>query len=247
MKFENPKSFQELVGFNPPTFAGGMEETHATTVITIRFDQGVLMFADRRATMGNLIVYEKAEKIFALDDSTLIAISGSFAKSLEICRFLRHSFQYFRRTQLQEMSLEGKLNEVSRALAGNMANAMNGFGVFVPVMAAYDTKDDLFSVYTFDTAGARFEGADYAAAGSGSERIRGIFEYIADMHGPWNKRKKADVIAEGLRLLRIAAELDSATGGMQANLPMIMEITREGVQPISEKEFQTALRKIAKN
>jgi len=114
-------------------------------------------------------------------------------------------------------------------------------------MAAYDPKGDAFSVYTFDTAGARFEGADYAAAGSGSERIRGIFEYIADLHGPWNTRKKADVFAEGLRLLRIAAELDSATGGMQANLPMVMEITRQGISPVSEKEFAVALKKIVKN
>jgi len=181
-----------------------------------------------------------------LDDATLIAISGSFAKSLEICRFLRHSFQYFRRTQLQEMSLEGKLNEVSRALAGNLGNVMNGIGVFVPIMAAYDPKAETFSVYTFDTAGARFEGADYAAAGSGSERIRGIFQYVADVHGPWNKRNKADVLAEGLRLLRIAAELDSATGGMQTNLPMVMDVSKSGVNAISDKEIQAAIKKIAK-
>ena len=94
-------------------------ETHGTTVISLRFDGGVLTLADRRATAGNLIMYDRAEKVMALDDSTVVAISGAFAKSVEICRFLKHNLKYYRRVNLVEMSAEGKLAEISRALAGN--------------------------------------------------------------------------------------------------------------------------------
>src|SRR5262249_40803606 len=150
-----------------------------------------------------------AQKIFALDDSTVVAISGAFARSVEVCRFLQHSFKYYRRIVLHEISLEGKLMEISRALAGNAPMAMQGIGVFLPIVAAYDKKRNEFGVYFFDGAGARFQNGAYACAGSGSERIRGVFEYLARTKGPWQDRKLDDVLTDGLQMLDIAADLDS--------------------------------------
>lgn len=230
--FDRPaRSFTELVDFKLPS-AGVLEETHATTVIALRYDEGALMLADRRATMGNLIMYEQAEKILPLDRTALIAISGSYARSLEVCRFLSHSFKFYERLHLSPMSAEGKLMEISRALAGNLPAAMQGVGVFLPILAIYDPKRDDFGLYFFDTAGARFQNAAYACAGSGSERIRGIFEYGARTKGAWHTRKFDDVLLEGLRMLDIAAELDSATGGFRKALPAAMQLTRDGVQAI---------------
>lgn len=242
MKIDAPKSFAELVGFS---FPGVSEtETHGTTVLSIRYDKGVLTFADRRATMGNLIMVDDAEKVFALDDATVIAISGSFARSIEICRLLKHSFKYFRRMHLQDMSLDGKLQEISRALSNNLPMAMNGVGVFIPIVAAYDARRRTLGVHTFDTAGARFSRGDYAAAGSGSERIRGIFEYIQDQQGPWRKLSRDKVLTEGLRLLKIAAELDSATGGFAVHPPIVRDLTAEGAPALEASEIKAAIKKL---
>ena len=120
------RSFADLVGFPAclgPALPG---ETHGTTVIALRFDQGVLVLADRRATAGNLIMYDQAEKVLPLDDHTVVGISGAYGRSLEVCRFLRHSFKFYARMHLQELSFEGKLMEISRALAANQAEAMAG-------------------------------------------------------------------------------------------------------------------------
>ncbi len=57
-------------------------DTHGTTVIAVKYRDGVLNVADRRATAGMGVMYDRAEKILPLDDHTLIAISGSFAKQL---------------------------------------------------------------------------------------------------------------------------------------------------------------------
>jgi len=80
----------------------------------VKYDQGVLNVGDRRATANMAGMYDRAEKVVALDDYTLIAISGSFARSMEIIRYLKHAFKYYARTQLQEMSLDGKVTR-SRA------------------------------------------------------------------------------------------------------------------------------------
>jgi proteasome beta subunit len=215
-------------------------ETHGTTVLSLRFDGGVLTLADRRATAGNLIMYDQAEKIMALDDTTVVAISGAFARSVEVCRFLKHSFKYYRRTVLQEMSLEGKLTEISRALAGNAPMAMQGIGLFLPIVAAYDKKRDDFGVYFFDGAGARFQNGSYACAGSGSERIRGVFEYISRKKGNFETRPLEEVLEDGLQMLDIAADLDSATGGFNKTMPVTRVLDRNGNRELSDETIRKA-------
>jgi proteasome beta subunit len=214
------------------------EEAHGTTVLALRFDGGVAVLADRRATMGNLIMYEQAEKIEALDDQTVVAISGAYARSIEVCRYLKHAFKYNERLHLHEISAEGKLMEISRALAGNLQMAMQGVGVFLPIAAAYDPVRKSFGVYFFDAAGAKFLGSDYATAGSGSQHIRGIFDYLVRTKGPWPTRPQDEVLVDGLTMLDIAASLDSATGGWRQILPSVTILTAEGVRRIPEEELR---------
>ena len=247
MTATGPAEFTDLVGPLAPSYGTGMQpglETHGTTVLSLRFDGGVLTLADRRATAGNLIMYDQAEKIMALDDSTVVAISGAFAKSIEVCRFLKHSFKYYRRTVLHEMSLEGKLSEISRALAGNAPMAMQGIGLFLPIVAAYDRKKNDFGVYFFDGAGARFENGSYACAGSGSERIRGTFEYIARTKGAFETRPLDEVLRDGLMMLDIAADLDSATGGFNKTLPVTRVLDRDGNREIPAEDLLRAVREV---
>jgi proteasome beta subunit len=237
------RSFAELVGF-PSTPIESSLETHGTTVLALRYAEGVLMLADRRATAGNLIMYDQADKILPLDDFTVAAISGAYGRSVEVSRFLKHSFKYYSRMVLHEMSLEGKLMEISKALSANMINAMQGVGLFLPIVAAYDKASDSFGLYFFDGSGARFDNSDYACAGSGSERIRGVFEYLGRVKKPWSERSLADVLADGLLMLDIAADLDSATGGFTKNLPIVRVLDREGNRLIDEAELLKQAKKV---
>lgn len=234
------KSFAELVGGLPSPTGEPSHAAHGTTVLMLRYRDGVLTLADRRATMGNFIVYDHAQKVLALDESTVIAISGSFARSIEVYRFLRHSFRYYRRMYLNEMSLEGKLQEITRVLASNLPAAMQGIGVFLPILCAYDAATDQFGIYFFDGAGARFESGAYACAGSGSERIRGIFDYVTRTSEPWESRTLKDVLREGLRMLDIASDLDSATGGFNKTLPLARVLTNKGNHQLGEELVKPA-------
>ena len=201
-----PVDFAKLVGFGPSRVPVTEPETHGTTVLALRYDKGVVMLADRRATMGSLIMYDQAEKIVALDKRTLVGISGAFARSVEVCRYLQHAFKFYERRNLHEISADGKLMEISKALASNMVNIEGGSGIFLPIAATHDRRTDSFGIYFFDLAGARFQGAEYACAGSGSERIRGVFEYLARSKGPWHQRTLDEVVLDGLRMLDITSD-----------------------------------------
>ena len=73
---------------------------------------------------------------------------------------------------------------------------MVGVGVFLPIAAVYDRKKEEFGIYFFDMAGAQFKGSEYACAGSGSERIRGVFEYLSRTKGTWSERSLDDVMVD---------------------------------------------------
>jgi proteasome beta subunit len=216
-------------------------DTHGTTVIAVKYREGVLNLGDRRATANMAIMFDRAEKVIALDDYTLIAISGSFARAMEIVRYLKHAFKYYSRTQLQEMSLDGKVSEVSRAIAGNLPMALQGIGAFIPIVSAYDPRTNEGRIFFYDGMGARFETAEFGAAGSGSERIRGAFDYIIRTKGPFRDMELDDALRECLVLLDIAADLDAATGGYAKVLPVAKAITREGILEIPAERMQAVV------
>jgi len=205
---------------------------HGTTVIAVKFKGGVLNIADRRAMASNTILFEEAEKIMALDDYTLIAIAGSYARAIEAVRLLRHSFKYYERSQLQELSIEGKLNEVSRVLVSAAPELMQGAFGFLPIVSIYDLKRDEGRIFFYDALGARFESREYGAVGSGAERIRGTLDYIVRTKCPFHEMELKDALRETMLSLDIASGIDPATGGVDKVLPLAKAITKDGIMTI---------------
>src|ERR1700716_4594194 len=143
-------------------------EPQAATILAFKFAEGVLVAGDRRATAGNVVMYDRADKVIEIDPHSVMAIAGSPATAWEMARVLEHSFQFYRRSQLQEMRVEGKVRALTKLLRDNLGMVMQGVGVVVPLFATYDHgSSDPAKVYFYDAMGAQFEAADYAASGSG--------------------------------------------------------------------------------
>ncbi len=243
-------NFSRLLGdqgvqlFDTPTMPNSGAEkitpTHGTTVIAAKFKDGIINVADRRATAGNVIMYDEAEKVMALDDFTLISIAGAYASAVQAIRFLKHSFRYYERSQLQELSLDGKLAEVTKVLGQGLAGAMQGIGGFIPVISAYDRKSKAGRIFNYDIMGARFETREFAAAGSGAVQIKGALEYVIREKGNFKDMPLKKALKELFILLDIAAALDSATGGLAGVLPLAKIVTEDGVVDVDEKTLKEA-------
>jgi len=107
-----------------------------------------------------------------------MAIAGSPAIAWEMARILEHSFQFYRRYQLHEMSVEGKVRALSKLLRDNMGMVMQGVGVVVPLFATYDKKSSgEAKVFFYDAMGAQFEATDFASSGSGALAVRSVLYY----------------------------------------------------------------------
>ena len=222
--------------------------TQATTILAFKFQGGVLVAGDRRATSGNTVVYDRADKVLEIDRHSIMAIAGVPATAWEMARVLEHSFQFFRRTQLQEMSVDGKVRALSKLLRDNFGFVMQGVGMVVPIFATYDAgADPAARLYFYDAMGAQFEVTDYAVTGSGSPAVRGILYYENNWgKKPLAKLQEDEAVVVALRALDTAAESDTATGGVDRAgkiFPLIKIVSREGITTLPEKRIASLFKR----
>ena len=225
-------------------------ETHGTTILAFKFADGVLVAGDRRATAGNVVMYDRADKVLDIDRHSVMAIAGSWGAAWEMARMIEHSFQFYRRSQLQEMSVEGKVRALSKMLRDNLGMALQGVGLVVPLFATYDHgAADPAKVFFYDAMGAQFEATDFAASGSGGPAVRSVLYY----ENTWGKAplrtlNQQEAITVVLRALDTAADSDTATGGIDRDgkiFPVVKIVGREGVTSVSDDQlgslFQAAI------
>ncbi len=220
-----------------------LEIPEATTVVAMRYKEGIIIAGDRRATAGTAVVHDRAEKVLPIDTHSVLAISGAPAMAYEIARVLKHSFQYFRRSQLQELSVEGKLRTLSRLIRDNLPMAMQGIGAVIPIFALYapqtDESENGGKIFFYDALGAHFENVDFATTGSGSVWIRGVLRYL----DRWGETRLEEMDQQRatvtiLRLLDTASEYDAATSGYNAKaeiFPTLKTITRQGIETLTDQ------------
>jgi len=245
-----PGDFIELLersGYSWPKAVAGLaaiDKTHllqGTTVMAFHFRDGVIVAGDRRATAGNSIMYDRCDKVIPIDDYSLMAIAGVPATAFEMARVLSHNFEYYRRSQMQSLSTEGKIRSLSKLLKDNMGLAMQGVGAVSPIFASYDVRTAKPCIYFYDILGAQFEVQTHTATGSGSPVIRGILEY-EDLWGAQKlaQRDLKEAAQLAIRLLQTAGQFDSATGQARPEdkiYPIIASITEQGYRFMPEDEL----------
>ncbi|PAW78420.1 MAG: proteasome subunit alpha [Verrucomicrobia bacterium Tous-C9LFEB] len=213
-------------------------EIVATTVLSFHYKDGVLIAGDRRATAGHTVVYDRADKVIDIDPYTIMAIAGTPATAFEMARVLQHSFQYYRRSQLQPLSLEAKVRALGKLLKDNLGMTLQGIGVVVPILAAMSPNSEPH-LYFYDAMGAQFLAADFAVSGSGSPAVRSVLQYLNRWSGkPTTQRDERESIELALQLLDVAAESDTATGGIDRRsqiFPQVKLLTRDGMRTIDQE------------
>lgn len=231
-----------LSPFPAPAATDAPVQTQATTVFAFHFAEGVLMAGDRRATAANVIVTDQVDKIIELDSMSLLAIAGVPATAFEMARVLQTSFEYYRRSQLQALSLPAKVRALARLLRENLPLALQGVGVVVPLFAGVDqtVAPPKPLIYFYDPLGAQFQAANFAASGSGAPTIRSVLSFQERYGQPRPAELNLpEAVKFALRLLRTAAEFDSATGGVHPEnhtFATIKVLRGAGVQTVGAEE-----------
>jgi proteasome beta subunit len=215
----------------------------ATTVLSFHYKDGVLIAGDRRATAGNIVMYDRADKVIELDPTTVMAIAGTPATAFEMARTLSTSFQYYRRSQLQALSLSAKVRALGKLIKDNLPMTLQGVGVVVPILAARDAiKQTEPELFFYDALGAQFQAVDFAISGSGSPAVRSILQWINRWSDrPTAVRSEKEAVQLALQLLDVAAESDTATGGIDRRshiFPQVKLMTRDKLTSVSAESLR---------
>jgi proteasome beta subunit len=212
---------------------GSFDAGHATTVLAIRCEDGVVVAGDRRATSGHLISHRDMQKVFPADRHSAVAIAGAAGPAVQMVRIFQLQLEYYEKIEGKALSLEGKANQLSEMLRGHLPMAMQGMAV-VPIFAGYDTARDTGRLYQFDVTGGRYEETEYAASGSGSLHAGTVVKL-----GYRPSMSNDEALALAVRALWHAADEDSATGGpdpLRGIYPILTVVTAEGFHQLTDEE-----------
>lgn len=204
-----------------------------TTVLALRWAEGVVIAGDRRATAGNMISRTDMRKVFPADWLSAVAISGAAGPAMEMARLFATELEHYEKVEGEVLSLEGKSNRLAGMVRSNLPLAMQGM-VVVPLFAGVDALDGGAGIYEYDPMGGRYRSRDFAASGSGALVARQTLRHR--FRGDDDARAAA---LTAVQSLFDAAEQDSATGGpdlVRRIYPIVAVIDRDGYRELDEDD-----------
>jgi proteasome beta subunit len=206
---------------------------HATTIVAVACERGVVMAGDRRATAGNMISKRDVEKVFRADEYSAIAMAGVASVGLEYIRLFGVELEHYEKMEGRALSLEGKANRLGKMIRDNLMMAMQGLAM-IPLFVGYDEKAGTGRIFSYDVAGGPYEEFRFHSIGSGSLFAKSALKkyYSDDM-------PITDAILACVQSLYDAADDDSATGGPDMTrriFPVIATITDDGFSRLSDAE-----------
>ena len=206
---------------------------HGTTVVALRFADGVVMAGDRRATEGHSIAHRGMEKVFPADAHSAVAIAGAAGFAMEMVRLFQVQLEHYEKVEGVTLSLEGKANQLAQMVRQQLPLAMQGLAV-VPLFAGYDVRRGIGRIYTYDVTGGHYEEADFQGTGSGSRDARTTIKL-----GFRDGMSRDEAVELAVEALWQAADEDSATGGpdlVRGIYPLVAVVTAEGYAEVPEAE-----------
>lgn len=245
---ERRSSFAELLrheGLTP--FAGmsagtgaslassGHDLTHGTTIVALRYADGVVMAGDRRATAGNVIAHRSMQKVFPADRWSGVSISGVAGVASEMVKLFQLELEHYEKVEGAPLSLEGKATRLANMIRSNLPMAMQSGLVVIPIFAGYDLRRNQGRIFNYDITGGRYEEMEFYGTGSGGTYARSLIKQ------QWNAQlDRGAAVSLAVSSLFEAADEDSATGGPDAIrgiYPTCATITAEGYAEVSEDEI----------
>ncbi|MFZ5863550.1 MAG: proteasome subunit beta [Nitrospirota bacterium] len=208
---------------------------HGTTVLALRYADGVVVAGDRRATEGYQISGRRIEKVFKVDEWSAMAISGAAGPCIEMARLFQTELEHYEKIEGTTLSVDGKANKLAQMVKGNLPAAFQGL-VVIPLFVGFDHRKSVGRIFKYDVAGGRYEETDYHATGSGGKDARTtIKQYFK------SGLNEQDALGLALEALFNAGEEDVATGSPDPTrgiFPTVKLATAQGVSDVGSDRIE---------
>jgi len=192
-----------------------MTESSGTTIVSIKFKNGVLIASDRQTTAGMMVYHKKTQKLHQITDNILIGAAGLVGDIQALVKILQ--------ANLKLKYLRSKNEPTAEEAASFLSTLMNyykWFPFFSEVIIVGKDNDD-YNIYSIDEAGGLEKFDNFTSTGSGMLFALGVLEteYKENM-----SEEEAKELAKKAILAAIKRDLGSGYG------IEIWTLTKEGLK-----------------
>ncbi|XP_077325066.1 proteasome subunit beta type-5 [Lithobates pipiens] len=213
-------SFHVLPGAGEGTADPGIEFLHGTTTLAFKFQHGVIVAVDSRATAGSYIASQTVKKVIEINPYLLGTMAGGAAD----CSFWERLLA--RQCRIYELRNKERISVAAASkLLANMVYQYKGMGLSMGTMiCGWDKRGP--GLYYVDSEGNRVSGSVFSV-GSGSMYAYGVLDRGYDYN---MEAEEAQELAR--RSIYQATYRDAYSGGV-VNLYHVRE---DGWQRVSQDD-----------
>lgn len=182
-----------------------MEENikKGTTTVGVVCRDGVVIAADKRASMGYLISNKEVDKVFKISDFIAMTIAGSAADGQKLAQFLKAEMDMYR----MNVGVEPSLTVASSLMANIVFGRAKTFIPYIVQLIIGGKDTDGFALYTLDMGGSNIKENKFNSTGSGSPMAFGVMEDL------WKENMSVEEGADlAVKALASAIKRDMGTG-----------------------------------
>jgi len=201
-----------------------------TTTLGIKFKEGIILAADKRATAGHLIAQKDTQKIHNITDNIAVTMAGTASDAQLLIKLAKAELKLkIIRTQ-QSLDVKEAASFMSRMVYNNLRKPSMMPGISHFVMAGSDSS----GLYLYDIFpdGTVSECKDYISSGSGSVMAYGVLESSYKDNMTMEEAKSL-----AIKCVNAAIRRDSASG----NGIDIFLINQDGAKRIMTQDIEPTI------
>ncbi len=208
-----------------------------TTIIAAKYNEGVIMTGDRRASSGYLIANARTEKTHAVDRFTVIGSAGTAKMCEDLAKIFRAELEDYEKIRGREMTFEAKIKRLGYLTSLNLRGLQMGFYA-VPILAGYDKDRQIGRIFKFDVLGSSSEELKYVSTGSGAISTTGSLPTLYEDEPA--QVSQEDLIRRLLKAFKNVIKTDMGSGfdPVEGIWPTFKAIDRSGVKDVAEQELK---------
>lgn len=196
------------------------EVKKGTTTIGLVAKDGVVLAAESRATMGNLIANKDVEKIFKVQDHIGMTTAGGVADAQTLLRYMQVE------TNLYQIERDRPIKvKAAVTLLSNILHQNKYFPYWVQLLVG--GYDDGPKLYSLDALGSMIE-EKMTSTGSGSPFAYGVIE---------DKYKENKSVKDNVKIALEALKAAMARDAMSGNHMNVVKITEKGYEKLDASKY----------
>ncbi|RME54760.1 proteasome subunit beta [Candidatus Woesearchaeota archaeon] len=204
---------------------------HGTTTVGIVCKDGVVLAADKRASMGHMVSNKKENKIHQVANYMAITTAGLVSDAQLFTRIIKAQLSLLKIRKNKEPTVKEAANMLASMSYASIRRPSMVPSIVGFLLGGYDKTG--YHLYEIGVDGSVSEADDFKTDGSGGSFALGVLE---------NNYTKDMTIEDGIKLAKDALNVSLQRDVYTGNGVDIFTVNEEGVKKVQSHKINTGLK-----